>query len=300
VSSHYYRFCLEGPEPQRAPLLERLLARADSVCVIDDWRADAYRCIAPDTQPMPAIAGTALCADGIIAQGGSVYLATPVHYAAEMSNVRLAADGIVALDPAVAAALAADFNRIWQDAGVRLLAGRSARLYCVFERRLDAVTQDPQSLLGQPIENFLPAGADASRLRRLMSEIEMWLFEHAVNRSRGSAAAITGLWLWGGGGLIQSLPSVSGWTLGHDVFFSSIATRAARAATVSGVAVIAAQPGSQGWLDAEPWLAQSAADWRSGGLERLELCAGERRVRVGRAGRWRWWRRPRAWWEHFV
>jgi hypothetical protein len=300
VSIHYYRFSLEDPDPKRAPLLERLLARAGSVCVIGDWRADAYRCIAPDAQPMPGIAATALCAEGIDAHGSSVHLATPVHYAAEMSNVRLSADGILALQAAEALALSAEFNRIWHDAGVRLLAGRSARLYCMFEQRLEAITQDPQRLLGQPIENFLPAGGDASRLRRLMSEIEMWLFEHAVNRSRESAAAVTGLWLWGGGGLIQSLPRVSAWTFGHDVFFGPIGASAARNATTSGVAVVEAPPGSPGWRHSEQLLAQSAADWRGGRLERLELCAGDRRVSVGPAGRWRWWRSSRPWWEHFV
>ena len=296
---HYYRFRLEGPNPQRVSLLERLLARADSGSVIEDWRADAYRCIAPDAQPMPGIAATALLAEGIAAHGASVYLATPVHYAAETSSVRLSADGVLALQAAEAAALSAEFNRIWHDAGVRLLAGRSSRLYCVFEQSLEAITQDPQRLLGQPIENFLPAGGDARRLRRLMSEIEMWLFEHAVNRSRESVA-VTGLWLWGGGGLIQSLPRVSAWTFGHDVFFEPLGASAVRHATTSGVAVSEAQPGSPGWRDSEQLLAQSAAAWRGGRLERLELCAGDRRVSVGPAGRWRWWRSRRPWWEHFI
>jgi hypothetical protein len=300
VTSHYYRFTLAGAAPNRSPLLEKLLARADSSQVIGDWRADAFRSIAVDAARMPGVAATALRAEGIAARGCSVYLATPVHYAAEMTSVRLAEHGVLALQPIEADALATDFNRIWHDAGVRLLAGRTS-LYCVFEQGLDAATHDPQGFLGQPIESFFPKGSDASRLRRLMSEIEMWMFEHPVNLSRGSAAAISGLWLWGGGGLIEALPSVNGWTAGHDVFFRSIGAAAARHAAASGVAVIDAQPGSPAWHDAErQWLTQSAADWRAGRLQRLELCAGERRVSVGPAGRWRVWRRRCPWWEHFV
>ena len=33
----------------------------------------------------------------------------------------------------------------------------------------------------------MPRGPDAVRVRRLMSEMEMWLFDHAVNESRRAA-----------------------------------------------------------------------------------------------------------------
>ena len=50
MSIHYYRFTHRGAgSPQRAPLLERLLARADTSTVVTDWRADAFRLIAPQS-----------------------------------------------------------------------------------------------------------------------------------------------------------------------------------------------------------------------------------------------------------
>jgi hypothetical protein len=136
-----------------------------------------------------------------------------------------------------------------------------------------------------------------------MSEIEMWLFEHAVNRSRTSnaAAAITGLWLWGGGAALTSLPPVDGWTAGDDPFFSAFATRRESSGSASGVMVTATEPGSEEWRDVESsWLERSITDLRSGRIARLDLSAGSRCFSVGARWNWRLWRRHRPWWEYFA
>jgi len=333
VSIHYYRFTPRGAgSPQRARLLERLLARADTSTVVRDWRADAFRLIAPQSASMPGVGAAALCAEQGLVDAASVFIATPVHYVAEMSNVRLAADGILSLNRAEADALAADFNRVWHDAGIRLVSGRSQTpqapdLFCVTDCALDAATRDPEDVLDRHIEDYLPAGPDAPRLRRLMSEIEMWLFEHAVNRTRlaDAAPAVNGLWLWGGGPALASLPPVEGWTAGEDPFVTAFGTRlelpnaantasgahmisgaapevagTARAVPASGVVVIDAEPGTDAWREAESrWLERSFADLRAGRIARLDLSAGDRCYSV--RGRWNWrpWRRRRPWWEFF-
>ena len=310
MSIHYYRFTHRGAgSPQRAPLLERLLARADTSTVVTDWRADAFRLIAPQSA-MPGVGAAALCAEQRLVDAASVFIATPVHYLAEMSNVRLAGDGILSLSRAEADALAADFNRVWHDAGIRLICGRSQTprapdLFCVTDRVLDAATRDPEDVLDRHIEDYLPAGPDAPRLRRLMSEIEMWLFEHAVNRTRAAAAApaVNGLWLWGGGPALASLPPVEGWTAGEDPFVAAFGTRPelpGAANPASGVIAINAEPGTDAWSDAESrWLERSFADLRAGRIARLDLSGGDRCYSV--RGRWNWrpWRRRRPWWEFF-
>jgi hypothetical protein len=294
VSTHYFRFtCCGAVERQRLQLLERLLARADSPTAVTDWRADGFRLIAPRMTPMPGVGAAALYADFGTVDAGSVFLATPVHYVADMSSVRLPADGILSLSQVDAEALAVDFNRVWQDAGIRLLAGRRA-LYCAVDQALDARTQDPEGVLDQRIENHLPTGADAPRLRRLMSEIEMWLFEHALNRSRtlNAAAAVSGLWLWGGGPALTSLPPVEGWTAGDDPFFSAFPARPESASDSASGVVVTGDLQSQ-------WLERSFADLRSGRAERVFLSAGSRCFSVGTRWNWRPWRRHRPWWEYF-
>jgi hypothetical protein len=302
VSIHYFRFTHRGAgSGLRARLLERLLARADTPTVVTDWRADAFRLIAPQSASMPGVGAAALCAERGSVDAASVFIATPVHYIAEMSNVRLAADGILSLSRPDADALAADFNRVWHDAGIRLISGRSQTpLFCLTDRALDAATRDPEDVLDRHIENYLPSGADAPRLRQLMSEIEMWLFEHAVNRTRsaGAAPAVNGLWLWGGGSALASLPPVEGWTAGNDPFFNAFA--GSSAVPASGVIVIDAEPGSDAWRDAERWLERSVEDLHSGRISRLDLSAAGRCFSV--KGRWNWrpWRGRRPWWEYLA
>jgi hypothetical protein len=304
VSSHYFRLTFHGAVgAQRSRLLETLLAGAEAPVAVIDWRADAYRAIAPPTSVMPGVGAAALCADQGPVQGASVFVATPVHYVAEMSNVRLAADGILSLRQAEAEALAAGFNRVWVDAGIRLLAGHRADLFCVVDQPLSAMTSDPEDVLDRHIDDHLPAGAAARPIRQLMSEIEMWLFEHPVNRDRAAQAlpVVSGLWLWGGGAALTALPPVAGWTAGDDVFFRAFAAPASPRGANPGVAVIGAQPGTDEWQDSGArWIEESVADLRAGRIARIDLSSGRRSVSISARGRWRFWRRRRPWWESFA
>ncbi|HXA37105.1 MAG TPA: hypothetical protein VNW26_12270 [Steroidobacteraceae bacterium] len=314
-SRHYFRFTqCRAASRKRSKLLEGLLARADAVTTVTDWRADAFAVIAEPAAAMPGVAAAALYSERGPVDGASVFIATPVHYAAEMSNVRLAADGILSLRGSDAETLAVDFNRTWNDAGIRMLAGRCAELFCVFDQPLDATTREPEDVLDRHIEGYLPAGAGAPRLRRLMSEIEMWLFEHDVNRTRiaAGATAVNGLWLWGGGAALTSLPLVRGWTAGDDPLFKAFAglTESSRGAgaqidahnsTGSAVIVVAAEPGTAAWCDTESRrLERSVADLRSGRIARLELSALDRCFSVTKRWLWRRWRARRPWWESFA
>ena len=301
MSSQYFRILARAPiEPLRSALLEQLLARADAAKPVSDWRADAFRIMAPQAV-LPAVAPAALCADGGAADAAWVCLATPVHYVAEMTSVRLSEDGILSMKPAAAAALAADFNRVWNGSGVRLLAGKSSSLYCIFDQLLNVTTRDPQDVLDRHIEEYLPAGADAPRLRQLMSELEMWLFEHGENGARAAAGLprVSGLWLWGGGAPLASLPRVQGWAAGDDVYFSALSAQRSETSD-SGVIVAAATPGSDEWHDIESrWLKPAAAQLRAGRLSRLEISAGDRCFSLTARAIRRFWRRSKPWWESF-
>jgi hypothetical protein len=299
VSSQYFRFLSRCAEPSRSALLERLLARADAFRPVDDWRADAFRLLAPLTASVPAIASAALCADCGAVDAAWVCLATPVHYVAEMTSVRMSQDGILSMTPAAAEALAMHFNQVWNGSGIRLIAGGSARLYCIFEQTLHVTTRDPQDVLNRHIEEYLPAGADAPRLRRLMSEIEMWLFEHEANgsRARSNLPRMSGLWLWGGGTPLASLPNIQGWVAGDDVFFSAFPGEKSH----SGVIAVSHAPGSDGWHDVESrWLGAAVAQLRAGILTRLELSADDRCFTVNAHAIRRFWRRSKPWWEFFA
>jgi hypothetical protein len=300
VPSQFFRFDALGARLRRSALLERLLARADDCVSVSDWRAAAYRVIAPQEASMPAVAAAALCADRGAVDASWVCAATPVHYVAEMTSVRLPVDGMLSLDPGAAQILASDFNRIWRDSGIHLTSSRSGGMFCLFERSFDVATREPQEVRGRHIEEYLPTGADSPSLRQLISETEMWLFEHRLNQTRSELGVpiINGLWFWGGGAPLKSLPAVQGWVQGYDLFFNSFS--ASRGDQYESGVVVAGSPDADQWGATEArWLAAAAEKVRSGRISRLEISAEDRIFTVTARGLRRFWRRAAPWWEVF-
>jgi hypothetical protein len=298
----FFRFPVRAPaSPRRAPLLEDLLARAGAAQELPDWRTRAFHIIAPGLA-MPPVASAALCA--VAGGGGSfVFIATPVHAIAGMRSVSMPADGILDLEPAEADALVRDFNQVFLGDDVRLARGMGSLLLLLFDLPLRVATSAPEEVLGRDLLACMPRGADAARVRRVMSEIEMWLHEHVVNEHRKARAAppITGLWLWGGGASGLPLPAVHGWTAGSDPLFSAFQVHSQHVpAGASGIVVIADSPGTAGWARAEQeWLEPAMAALKAGHVLQIELSAGRQCFSVsGRRG-WRFWRRSLPWWEFF-
>ncbi len=303
MSIVYIRFAARKLDARKpSPQLERLIARASASVRVANWRADAFRVIAVEEEIMPPIAATLYASSGS-PPGAWAFIATPVHFSAGMSSVTMPEGGLLELRPDEAAALAGDFDRTFVGSGTRLSVGRSSVLICVFDRALEVITHDPEAVAGHDVFGFQPTGTDAPRLRLLMSEIEMWLFDHAVNRARtgDGRRPVTGLWLWGGGSTGSTLPPVRGWTAGTDPFFAAFgqAERFPREAD-PGVVVCTDQPGTDTWADVEQrWLTPALAALQSGRIRRLDLSAAGRRFSIGRGPPLRFWRRPRPWWESF-
>jgi len=302
LSTVYFRIAARGPPVRhRAPALERLLARADAVTSATPWRAEAFRVIAAGPAAAPAVATAALRASHVSAAGAWVLIATPVHFIAGMSGVGMPADGILDLGAPEADALAADFNQRFCDGGARLIRGEGGLLLCALQSRLDVATTVPEQIPEADIWDALPSGPDAGRVRRLMSEIEMWLFEHPVNEDRRARGLrpISGLWLWGGGEADAPLPDVQGWTAGEDPLFAAFARRVRYPDHPgAGVVVIAHWPGTSEWREVETqWLSPAFADLKSGGLRRIELSVAERRFSWRARSLRRFWRSIRPWWE---
>jgi hypothetical protein len=309
VSTVYIRFPAPPPENPAAPTLRRarvlegLLARADAQAESEAWRTEAWRVLGAG--PVPAIGPVGLCAAQVHAGEGCacVYRATPVHYEAAMTHVRMPRGGVLSLTAAAAAELADDFNRVFAAGGQRLYAARDGALYCTFARNIEVTTADPAAAEGRDIGPWLPANAQGAELRALMSEIEMWLFDHAHNARRIAAGEppISGLWLWSGGPPIAALPALQGWIAGRDALFSAWSDDAAGPRAGSGVVVLDAVPGTPEWeRDEARWLVPARRALAADARARIVLSAGERRYSLSARARWRWWRRPRPWWEYFA
>jgi hypothetical protein len=147
-----------------------------------------------------------------------------------------------------------------------------------------------------------------------MSEIEMWLFDHPVNRRRAASQRlpVTGFWLWGGGPVLAEPPSIDAWCAGDDVLLAAWpkeahwpdreVPRSVRGSVPgAGLVVLAQSPDETAWCDLESdWLEPAEASLRAGHVTGIALCAGRRRYHLSTAASRRFWRRPRPWREYFA
>ena len=310
MSNAYIRFVARASPPlQRSLLIERLFARASSSVQVLDWRADAFGLMGPPGTRMPSVATMALRggAAGVggpsAAVGTWVCVVTPVHLSAGMTHVTFPVEGMLQLEAAEASALAADFNCVFANGGVRMAVGATGALVCVFDQALQVATHDPETAMGRDVFDFQPSGPDAPRLRRLSSEIEMWLFDHAVNRQRliRGLPVITGLWFWGGGAASADIPTLPVWAAGRDVFFAAFGEATELPSkSGSGVVVLHDYPGSGTWPELERrWLQPAVAELSAGRLEQIHVSGAQRRFTITRGLNLRFWRRPRPWWDYF-
>ncbi len=93
-------------------------------------------------------------------------------------------------------------NQTLSSLGVRFYTGKSYRHIMVWHGGKDGIkTTPPHDIMGSPIEEHLPSGEGAERLKELMELSRKILREHPVNIARRKAGRPTAdsIWLWGGG-----------------------------------------------------------------------------------------------------
>jgi len=305
LPSTYFRFERHvRAAPVRSPALERFLAYADMHAAVADWRSEAQLLIGgPAASVLRAAPAAFLAEVGAAPAAGKaehVFLAAPLHARASMTSVGLPHSGVLALTPGEARDIAADFNERLECGGARLFAGASGRLFCTFDAPLTVETRAPDLIQGYDLWDFQPTGPDAARLKKLGSEVEMWLFGHPLNqrRSERGELEITGLWLWGGDPIVDRLPPRRFEFTGTDVLFSAWAG-CAPAAALGRIVHCAAAPGEPGFDKcASAPLDEAGRALRRGRVDALYFSCGTRCFTVRRMPRWPF-RRTRPWWEHF-
>jgi hypothetical protein len=188
----------DAPLP-RLPALETLIARAQRASVPQGWR-DHLR-IRFAAAPQLPLAAAAVVANGLDVPAGigtQSWLATPVHCFAGLDSVQLHPAGLLDLPTQTQSELAAEFSRVFADTPWRLHPTGKRELLLSGDT-LAASAADPAVSMGADLRDGLPRGPDAATLRRLGVEIEMWLYEHRINRERQARGElpVSGLWLWG-------------------------------------------------------------------------------------------------------
>jgi hypothetical protein len=298
--------------------LARRLGRADLVfageaeVVAMSLRDEPQAAAAVQTAAADAAGAADAHADATRAPCAAHWLATPVAFAAAMDHVRLPQDGLLELDVATRAALAADFGRVL-GGGELILQPVAADAFLL--RGLDAVgavTCDPARALGTDIGAALPSGPGSRPLRALMAEIEMWLHEHPVNRGRSARGLplVSNLWLWGGGAVpaeetVRCDARPDALIASGDAWVTAVArlSGAMLCAPVTELENLLSNPADLG-IAVLPrtapqfesrWLEPAVAALRRGALREICLLGNDRAVALRAADRLRFWRPSRGW-----
>lgn len=305
--------------------LEHLARFGEKSELTEGWRAWTARWLGLPRHAGAAPASVAAAATPV-PHDRAVWLASPMHLLAGLTSLHVDRRSLLRLERAEAQALASSFAETFRGSGLDLhpLDGGELLLSGPADTALP-VTTEPARLLLKPVADALPAGEGAAALRRLGTEMEMWLHAHPLNeerRRRGSVPVST-LWIWGGGGppmtqggwmreieadAFASDPYVRGlWRIaGGEAVAMPVdwqkvlgERRARRALAVVEVAELLQAHDSWRLADAvaeidRRLISPSLAALHRGELGRLAILANDRRLTVRAADRWRLWRRRRA------
>jgi hypothetical protein len=181
------------------PALGRLLRHSRRLPVAADWRAGVLAALGGD----PATAPAAVAAHAIagIAPHQPLCLAAPLHVVAGLSRVHLPPGGRLVPEASEEEAWCAEFNREFGSSQVQLHVATPGGHWLLAAPFAQGARDDaPEALEGEPLRRVAARDTDERALRRLGSEVEMWLSDHALNRAREARGlpAVNALWFWGG------------------------------------------------------------------------------------------------------
>ena len=238
------------------------------------------------------------------------WLATPMHWQAGLASVHVPADAILSLSEHDSDELVTAFAQVFGGDGLELRRVAAMQWLLGGLETPGAQAAEPARMLGATLDDAAIAGAGAATLRRLGSEIQMWLHDLPLNRRREQAGLprISALWLWGGGvtrrdGIARSeSPFDAGAALefcSADPWVRAVCALAGASCSVpeaelSRTLARAMTTGPmQLWVLAS-WertaYEQAVAALQGGTIDRLTVLGNDRATTLVARDRWRFWR----------
>lgn len=235
------------------PALSGLLAAGAPTPESPDWRAGIFAHLAGTAT---AIAPVAVAASGLAGLAGNapLCLAAPVHMVAGISRVHLPPGGRLVLEPLEEQAWCAAFNQEFGSGSVKLHIGAPGGGW-LLQAPFAPGARDagPDALAGEALARKPAADENERLLRRLGTEVEMWLAAHEMNREREArhVPVLNAIWFWDGG-TAQAVPPVPAVT--------HVASNVPGDAWLAGLARHAGTRVAQaaGWRDLDPAVAAEA------------------------------------------
>lgn len=206
------RWLGENSHAQEQPVLRRWLARAER----EENLPSPYQrllltladCPLASDQDVP-IAPLAWAGEvgGVVDTECWWLRADPVHLRADRDQLLLFALDEVEVSAADASSLVHSLTEFYAADGLRFFAPDPYRWYVSLSTEPQIRNYDLAEVTGRSLTEFMPVGAQQRWWRTRLTEMQMLLHDHAVNRARVARGLpiINGVWLWGSG----KLPSLN-------------------------------------------------------------------------------------------
>ena len=189
----------------KMPSLQRLLKRSDKqsnnpleseLQLLKElgWQGDGNGDV-----PVAALERLGLGRDG----EGFCFRADPVNLQEDQNYLMMSYPSELNLDLEEAEALADSINQHFAEDGWNIDVVDGKRWYLKLDEHADIQTTAAWRVVGKDVFNLMPVGNNSRQWHSWLMELQMLLFSHPVNQARVAQgmAAVSGLWLWGGGGL---------------------------------------------------------------------------------------------------
>ena len=300
---------------ENLPLLARIGTRGERARVwragtaeearLESWQRALLRALKLDESTHPSAAISAIGAQ-LSNEAQEWWHATPIHLAAGLNEVALVPlerelalsdDDMESLKPTLASHLDEGQLRLHTIDRDWLIA---ANEYWQFE----SVTVRFASI--HDWNAALPKGADAGRLRRLITELQMVLHDHRVNDLRAARGlpSANAVWIWGNGRISSNVQSAkSAFVVGARPFVrglrvlhaldgadSANAESLVEKSSTQEMVVGVIETADMNQLESQ-WLTPLVAALKQGRFETLELIIDEWQITLSRSQLRRFWRR---------
>ncbi len=232
----------QATETASLPAISRLLSRASSAC--PDVRT--FEQVALEWFNVRSTNGESAAAQlGHRIEFGpqnpsnpdqTLFRADPVYQQIDLHSILLGDPGLLELSTDEAHALIESLNHHLAGDGISLSCQAAQRWYLHTTDKLELQSTPLAAAIGRNIAHTNAVGGDTGKWQKLLTECQMVLFDHPVNRQRELAGKlpVNSLWLWGEGALPEHTPdAVTRKAYSDDFYVRSLAdfTAATTAAT---------------------------------------------------------------------
>ena len=160
--------------------------------------------------PLPLAALSASYAQ--LSNSGHWLKATPISFITDQNSAYLL-DASLAVSKQEIQLLATDLNQLFSQDGL-IFHATEGELLLECTKNLEIITSPLPDILQQNIAEYLPQGTNKAYWHKIFIEIQMFLYQHTINKIRQQKpqTTISALWFWGEGKLPTSTPSIP-WTI---------------------------------------------------------------------------------------